>query len=267
MLVLTRAYRQTWINNLSSSLALQARPDHPFRADPFQLRGITIDSYSRFGKRIGFLKLSAHVSNAADTRLPGVVFLRGPAVAVLVVLIPDDSQPTAQEAYALLTVQPRIAIGSLGFVELPAGMMDNENNFAGVAAREMEQELGMVIKQDELTDLTDKVAEIRSAREQQDDADNNSTARDNQRESLPFAMYPSAGGCDEHVKIFLHERRVPRHTLKGWEGRYGGLRDSGELITLKVVPLEDLWLEGGMDSKVLAAVTLYKQYQSYTANA
>lgn len=183
---------------------------------------------------------------------------------MLVVLIPDDQPSSDDEARALLTVQPRIATGSLGFVELPAGMMDDENNFAGVAAREIEEELGMVIKQEDLTSLTDKVAEIRSAREQlnQKEKTDSSAAADD-KESLPFAMYPSAGGCDEYIKIFFHERRVPRHTLKEWEGKFGGLRDSGEMITLKVVPLDDLWLEGGMDSKALAAVTLYKQYKSW----
>lgn len=256
---------QNWVTNLSHSLALQSRPDHPFHADPFQLRDITIDSHSRFGSRIGFLKLSANVSNSANTRLPGVIFLRGPAVAMLVVLTPDDQPPDSlDEAYALLTVQPRIATGSLAFVELPAGMMDGDNNFAGVAAREIEEELGLVLKQEDLTSLTDKVAEIRSARQHQNtpSTDEHSGAGDH-KETLPFAMYPSAGGCDEYIKIFFHERRVPRHTLKEWEGKYGGLRDEGELITLKVVPLEDLWLEGGMDSKALAAVTLYKQYKSW----
>lgn len=181
---------------------------------------------------------------------------------MLVILIPND-QPTGSldEAYALLTVQPRIATGSLGFVELPAGMMDDENNFAGVAAREIEEELGLVIKQEELTSLTDKAAEIRSAREKKKMNDDSTASND--KKTLPFAMYPSAGGCDEYIKIFFHERRVPRHTLKEWEGKYGGLRGSGELITLKIVPLEDLWLEGGMDSKALAAVTLYKQYKSW----
>ena len=49
-------------------------------------------------------------------------------------------------------------------VELPAGMIDGDSNFAGVAAKEIEEELGMVIKQTELTCLTDKVGEIRRAR-------------------------------------------------------------------------------------------------------
>lgn len=220
-----------------------------------------------FGPRIGFLKLTADVSTASGaSRLPGTIFLRGPAVAMLVVLIPDD-QPAADdgagggEAYVVLTVQPRIATGSLGFVELPAGMLDDDSNFAGAAAREIEEELGMVIGQEELTCLTDRAADIRRARGV--GAGARDGAEDELRETLPFAMFPSAGGCDEYIKIFSHERRVPRHTLQEWEGKYGGLRDQGEMITLKVVPLDDLWLEGGMDSKALAAVTLYRQLKKW----
>lgn len=250
---------QNWISTLASSLALQSQPSHPFHKDPYRLKSVTIDSHSMFGSRIGFLKLTADVSNVAGSTLPGVIFLRGPAVAMLVVLIPDD-QPSGSldEAYAVLTVQPRIATGSLGFVELPAGMLDGESNFSGVAAREIEEELGMVIREDQLTCLTDKLAEIRKTRPVKQASDAATS-----HETLTFAMYPSAGGCDEYIKIFSHERRVPRDTLHEWEGKYGGLRDQGEMITLKLVPLRDLWLEGGMDSKALAAVTLYTQLKKW----
>lgn len=215
---------------------------------------------------IGFLKLNANVSTASsNSRLPGVIFLRGPAVAMLVVLIPDDA-PADQldEAYVLLTVQPRIATGSLGFVELPAGMIDGDSNFAGVAAKEIQEELGLVIKQTELTCLTDKVLDIKTAREgtrakQAGDSKTDATKAEN----ISFGMYPSAGGCDEYIKIFSHETRVPRNTLQEWEGKYGGLRDEGEMITLKLVPLTDLWLEGAMDSKALAAVALYQQIKQW----
>lgn len=262
---------QNWISTLSHSLSLQSQPSHPFHSNPYRLKDITIESYSLFrANNIGFLKLSANVSTIdGNSRLPGVIFLRGPAVAMLVVLIPDDVPPTdadaLDEAYVLLTVQPRIPTGSLGFVELPAGMIDGDSNFAGVAAKEIEEELGMVIKQTELTCLTDKVGEIRQARKaRRGEAAGSGKARDpTSAENIPFAMYPSAGGCDEYVKIFSHERRVPRSTLQEWEGRYGGLRDEGEMITLKVVPLEDLWLEGAMDSKALAAVALYRKVKQW----
>lgn len=261
---------QNWISTLSRSLSLQSDPSHPFHNNPYQLKDITIESYTLFrANNIGFLKLSANVSTAdGKSRLPGGIFLRGPAVAMLVVLIPDDVPPAdadaLDEAYVLLTVQPRIPTGSLGFVELPAGMIDGDSNFAGVAAKEIEEELGMVIKQDELTCLTDKVGEIRRARDAKGVGGDGGRRPDPAKsEDIPFAMYPSAGGCDEYIKIFSHERRVPRSTLNEWEGKYGGLREEGEMITLKVVPLADLWLEGAMDSKALAAVALYNKVKQW----
>lgn len=42
------------------------------------------------------------------------------------------------------------------------------------------------------------------------------------------------------------------------------------MISLKIVPLGDLWLEGAMDSKALAAVTLYgkiKQWEKQHAKS
>lgn len=263
---LTIIVSQNWITTLTHSLALQSNASHPDHKDPYKLHDITIDSYTRFGKkRIGFLKLTANISkaNTPNVTLPGTIFLRGPSVAMLIVLIPDDADADAKadhdDAHVLLTVQPRIATGSLAFVELPAGMMDADNDFAGKAASEIEEELGLVIKEEELTCLTDKVAEIRQGKNKKVEG----SKEEERRETLPFAMYPSAGGCDEYIKIFAHERRVPRSQLREWQGKLTGLRKEGEMITLKVVPLEDLWLEGGMDSKALAALTMYTQLKRW----
>ncbi|KAG4426903.1 hypothetical protein IFR05_017614, partial [Cadophora sp. M221] len=66
------------------------------------------------------------------------------------------------------------------------------------------------------------------------------------------------GGCDEYIPIFLHEKRIPREQLKEWTGKLTGLRSEGEKITLKLVKLEDLWLEGARDAKALAAYALYE---------
>ncbi|KAH8742690.1 nudix hydrolase [Diaporthe sp. PMI_573] len=231
-----------WISTLFHSLSLQERPLHPFHNNPYRLKDITIESYTLFkANNIGFLKLSADVSTAdGKNRLPGTISLRGPAVAMLVVLIPEDNQRSdadaLDKAYVLLTVQPRIPTGSLGFVELPAGIMDGDSNFAGVAAREIEEELGLVIKQDELTCLTDKVAEMRRARNESNETGIGSGSKLDSAgadENLTCAMYPSAGGCDEFIKIFSLERRVPRSTLHEWEGKYGGLRVSTILLLLR----------------------------------
>jgi 8-oxo-dGTP pyrophosphatase MutT (NUDIX family) len=168
---------------------------------------------------------------------------------MLVMLIPDDVPSDSDERYVVLTVQPRTPAGSLTFVELPAGMVDGSGNFKGVAAKEIEEELGITIHEDELTCLS----ELAEASREQRNAD-----AMYEKEKLPAAMFPSAGGCDEHVTIYSAERRIPRDQLSEWEGRLTGERGSGEKITLKVVPMKDLWKEGARDAKALAALALWQ---------
>jgi ADP-sugar diphosphatase len=161
---------------------------------------------------------------------------------MMVILQPDDLPASSeQDKHVLLTIQPRIAAGVLQFAELPAGMVD-DGTFAGSAAQEIKEELGMEIKEDELIDLTD-LAILESSGEGED---------------TPRAMFPSAGGCDEYIPLFLCEKRIPREQLKEWTGKLTGLRDEGEKITLKLVRLEDLWREGARDAKALGALSLFE---------
>ncbi|OTA62597.1 hypothetical protein K449DRAFT_433490 [Hypoxylon sp. EC38] len=244
-----------WYTTLKRSLELQhTNSTHPFHNDPYSLRSIKIQSFDLFGhaprQRLGFLKLSAKITNNAGEVLPGSVFLRGPSVAMLVMLLPDDLPlgEEGDERYIVLTVQARIPAGSLEFVELPAGMVD-EGTFSGTAAREIREELGLEIAASELRNLSEMAAAT---------VDTESTGDKSESEGLPAAMYPSAGGCDEYIPIFMHERRVPRDTLKEWTGKLTGLRSHGEKITLKLVKMKDLWREGGRDAKCLAALTLWE---------
>ncbi|KAI1309674.1 hypothetical protein F5Y03DRAFT_383091 [Xylaria venustula] len=250
-----------WLETLTNSLSLQySSSRHPFHKLPYALRSIKVQSYDLFGgNRVGFLKLQAQVTNAAGESLPGAVFLRGPSVGMLVMLIPDDAQtgtgagPYDEERYVILTIQPRIPAGSLAFTELPAGMVDDdasasgEGKFAGTAAREIYEELGIEIPASELVCLSDLAV-----------VGNKEASSKGEGEGLPSAMYPSAGGCDEYIPIYMHERRVPRDTLEEWTGKLTGLRDHGEKITLKLVPMRDLWREGRRDAKALAALALWE---------
>ncbi|KAK4171554.1 putative hydrolase [Triangularia setosa] len=241
----------SWLTTLTTSLTSQSSPSHPFSPSPYTLRSINVQSFDLFGSsRIGFLKLQADVRNEKGEWLPGAVFLRGPSVAMLVMLIPDDATADSDERYVLLTVQPRIAAGSLEFVELPAGMVDEQGEFGGTAAREMEEELGMRIPVGELTSLSELAL-------------GGGTGGDKwPTEKLGEGVYPSPGACDEFIPIFMHERRVPRGQLKEWEGKLTGLREHGEKISLRLVKMGDLWKVGGRDGKTLAAVALWEGLRS-----
>lgn len=162
---------------------------------------------------------------------------------MMVLLQPDDlPEESQEEKHVLLTVQARVAAGGLQFVELPAGMVDN-GTFKGAAAKEIEEELGLKISENELVNMSELALPER---------------KEEQEESSPRGMFPSAGGCDEFIPIFLHEKRVPRATLKEWTGKLTGLREEGEKITLKLVKLEDLWREGARDAKALGAWALWE---------
>ena len=150
---------------------------------------------------------------------------------------------TETEKQVILTVQPRIPAGSLSLIELPAGMLDDSGTFAGGAAKEIAEETGLQIPAEDLTNLT----ELALSNHASDD-----------EEHLQQGVYPSPGGCDEFVPIFLWQKRVPREQLKEWEGKLTGLRDHGEKITLMLCPLEKLWRVGGRDGKVLAGWALYE---------
>jgi ADP-sugar diphosphatase len=168
---------------------------------------------------------------------------------MLVMLTPDDAPDPApmEHRYVVLTVQPRVPAGSLSFVEIPAGMVDDAGSFKGVAAKEIEEELGMTIHEDELVCLSDLAAEK-----------NSDQTSDTGDEQMANAMFPSAGGCDEHVTLYSCERRLPRDQIEAWNGRLTGLRSHGEKITLKVVPMQHLWKVGARDAKALSALALWE---------
>ena len=149
-----------------------------------------------------------------------------------------------KDKHAIMTLQPRIPAGSLAFAEIPAGMLDDSGSFAGGAAKEIKEETGLEVKDEDLLDMT--------ALALSDDPQETSG------EQLQKAIYPSAGGCDEFIPIFLYQKRIPRQQLQEWQGKLTGLRESGEKITLKLVRLEDLWREGVRDAKALGAWAMYE---------
>ncbi|CRK24876.1 hypothetical protein BN1723_013400 [Verticillium longisporum] len=130
---------------------------------------------------------------------------------------------------------------------------------AHLLAELIREELGMDIRAEQLTCLSALAAEL-DAEEQtrQPGPEQAQHHRGDRDENLPRAMYPSAGGCDEHITIYSHERRVPRAQLEAWSGKLTGLRDEGEKITLKLVPFAQLWRAGARDAKCLAALALYE---------
>lgn len=173
-----------------------------------------------------------------------------------IIVQPADAKDD-EEKYVLLTVQPRVAAGSLAFTEIPAGMLDG-NTFSGTAAAEIEEEAKLKVKESDLINMSDLALQ---------DTPSDSTEEKPEpehaelKEDVEAAMYPSPGACDEFIPLFLCKKRLTRRHMEWLKGKATGLRDEGERITLKLVPLNKAWREGARDGKTLAALSLYENLE------
>lgn len=171
---------------------------------------IFFQSIDMFKDRVGFIKFNSKtVVRATDELLPGIVFMRGGSVAILVVLECED------EEYALLVKQPRVATGCFDFIEVVAGMLDDAGSFAGAAAKELKEEADITITETSLIDLTNEVGPKKP-------------------------IYLSPGASDEAMRFFLEKRIVSRAALNALRGKLTGNRHEHEYLTLEILPLHEL---------------------------
>ena len=260
----------------------QQQPKKSQYYQQLELHSVEFQSIDMFGpRRVGFIKLKSHVTlttlvqdpninsndkgNAIlrkvpkshdDKALPGICFLRGSAVSILVALFCQSSTTTTTtenspeqtqdqsttEVYSLLVEQPRVPIGQVACLELPAGMVDSEKaTISGIALQELREECGIEIdpKSSALIDLTELAF-----------GENNCSSSCCSVRLPSAAIPPSPGGCDEVLRLFYLEKNVTREELQAMRGRLHGLREEGEFITLRVVPMDQLWKVSG-DGKAM----------------
>ncbi|KAJ1854922.1 hypothetical protein GGF49_003698 [Coemansia sp. RSA 1853] len=209
--------------------------------DKIAVDKITVQSIDEFSSgKIGFLKFTVSATHTAENKqLPGTVFLRGGSVAMLIILrtsVDEKRKHSFQDhSFVLLTEQPRMAAPAFNMVEIPAGMLDDHTGeFAGTAAREIQEETGLVFDSSELIDLTPRGDE-------------------------PHGLFPSVGACDERIHFFACEKVVTDEQLEQLRGKLSGLRNDGELITLRLVKMCDLWRET-RDMKATTAMYLWDRW-------
>jgi ADP-sugar diphosphatase len=204
---------QNWLSSLDPSLDLQS---------------VQVQSIDRFGPtRIGFLKFHSRILRNG-VPIPGIVVLRGQAVALLLVITDTDTG----EEWTILTEQPRVPTGHL-LRELPAGMTDGSGNLKGVAIKELEEECGLVARAEDLLDLVDLAFE-----------------------GTQPGIYMSPGLLDESVRLFLWKTTMPHAKVVELEGKLRG-ESEHEQIQLRIVKLADLW-RTAPDAKALSSLALYQ---------
>ncbi|KAL9647482.1 hypothetical protein ABK040_006842 [Willaertia magna] len=236
---------QNWLNNLKTNIDSFTKnfENNAFQWSDIYFKEIEIQSIDAFNNnRIGFIKFKVHLflkktkqvkgefGNTIEEEiipLPGVCLTRGGSVGILIVLQCEGKD------YLLLVQQPRIPIGVFNFVELPAGMLDDDGNFSGVAAKEVKEETGLEIKDNDLIDLTQLC--------------NNNF----------YGHFTSPGLLDEYIRLFLYKTNISKDKLNDLMDKITGNVNENEFIQLKVVPIDQAH-EVTPDGKLLMALYLYK---------
>eukprot|EP00164_Ancoracysta_twista_P013047 GFYU01020678.1.p1 GENE.GFYU01020678.1~~GFYU01020678.1.p1 ORF type:complete len:254 (+),score=54.40 GFYU01020678.1:72-833(+) len=184
---------------------------------------ITFESVTKSeDNKLLFVKFDATIyadEGGQRTKLPGTVYLRQQALAILIVITCED------EEYTILTKRPRVPVGKDGFPEIPAGMID-KNGDVGPPAN-LKEKCDIQIEPKNMVDLTYLAY----------------------GDKWP-GMYPSAGGCNEFVRLFLYRDSWDRQNLDALEQRL--FHDN----SFNIVPLADVWRETP-DGKTFSAWALY----------
>lgn len=195
--------------------------------DSWSVSSVTLHAMHFFGRELrdGFVNASAVVRDEAGELSTAVTLIRGPAVAVLVIL----RCVSTKERYVALVEQDRVASGQKSLLELPAGMLDGSSDFVGAAAKEMREELQLILCAADLKPLSE------------------------------HGLFSSPGGCDEAITFFYHEAEYSEIELEQLQGRCTGNRQEGEKMRVRLVRFDDLLSgkTGILDMKVIFCFILF----------
>jgi hypothetical protein len=150
------------------------------RRDQIDLKEFTVTDVDFFGpvdpKRLGFVKgYGLAFDKESGDPIPAIAFIRGGAVAVLIIVTVIDDEKISKK-YVLLCKQLRFPAGCV-LTEACAGMIDDQTrNVTGVVFNEVRQETGFVITEQSLIRLG--------------------------------SIIPSGGGCDEVVHLYAWETSI-----------------------------------------------------------
>lgn len=148
-----------------------------FNLEEIDMTEFIITDVNFFGpvhpNRLGFVKgYGKACDKITKDAIPAIAFLRGGAIAVLIVVKVKETG----KLHVLLCSQLRFPVGR-SMMEACAGMIDNRTkNVIGVVFDEVRQETGFILTEESLMDLG--------------------------------KIFPSPGGCDEYIQLYAWETEI-----------------------------------------------------------
>ena len=160
-------------------------------------------------------------------KIPPVCFLKGEVVTVLVCLIDQHTR----EKYLVLVRQRRIAEGGLTH-EHPAGMVDNTQTPTEVAVREVFEETGISIGENQLRPVLQQKR-----------------------------LFPSTGTSDECMYLFFTELQLSKAEIMALGDRKTGIDD--ENITTVILPFEEAHRRINNTNCILLSLAYLKEVEDW----
>ncbi|GAB3798484.1 hypothetical protein GCM10028819_19650 [Spirosoma humi] len=189
---------------------LEEAPKFRYWKTQAEANGLKINAVNDFYIRrrhngeVLFAMLEVDADTPEGDKIPPALFLKGHAVSMLVCLIEQETR----EKFVVLVKQRRIADGSQTY-EHPAGMVDASDAPDEVAARELEEEIGLTVTATELTKLNSRV------------------------------WHPSTGTSDEGMHFFYIEKEMARSEIMNFHLKNMGNQFEHERIVSVVATLPE----------------------------
>jgi hypothetical protein len=207
-----------------------------------EIRHVDIHSVDCMDDRVDMIKMNTTcvlIDEELQTEqevLSGVCYLRDNYVALLIELFCVDDE----SSWAILVDKPIVPIGSVTALELPVGKVDEDDErLLGFEIEEVEEAFGLELNMFDMVNLSKEAY--------------GHTAVHND-----MGMCPSPGLSGEHVKIMYLRKEISKDHLLMMRKKFSKQREDGALVSLRVIPLRDLW-KVSVDMKVMCALFLLQK--------
>mmetsp|Transcript_18793 Transcript_18793/g.28566 ORF Transcript_18793/g.28566 Transcript_18793/m.28566 type:complete len:588 (-) Transcript_18793:132-1895(-) len=226
----------------SAFLRWQARVSRVVGTKRIEVRHVEIQSVDFIDEEIDGVKIQTHCVlideelDGAEEEISSICYLCDTRVGVLLELACVDDG----SSWSILVDQPRVPIGSVSTLELPVGILDeDEEKLFGYEIDEIEEACGLSINMNDLIDLSQEAYSKSSV-------DNAS------------GLCPSPSHSGEQVKIMYMKQKISKAHLLGMRARFSKQREEGLAVTMRVVPTQDIW-KVSSDMKVMCALFLLQK--------
>lgn len=168
--------------------------------ESYDVKSVIVHNVRMFGSKVGFIYAEAKATTFEGDFVPGITFIRGDSVAIIVVIKEEGTN----NEYLAMVEEHRLPVAKK-ILAIPAGMVD-DGSVTGASIKELKEELG--------EDLDFSLENLKPL----------------------GTSYSSPGGSDEAIHLYSYEMTLSSSKIEEIHGRIQRNQDENELIQVHVLP-------------------------------